>query len=102
MASSLRVRSARTGVMRQAGAHDLAGMAEFGMGAVDVAPAVLQFDQLVLETDERHRELRGLPIAEIVEVEHVAHLLQRKADTLAHQDELQPSPVAPRIHPLEA
>ena len=51
---------------------------------------------------KRDLELGHLPVAEIVEVEHLAHFLEREADLLAGEHVGEPRAVAPRIEPLLA
>src|SRR5262249_28353465 len=57
----------------------------------------LQPRDALAELDARDLELGLLPVADIVEVEHLAHLVEREADIAAHQDVLQAGAVAPAV-----
>ncbi len=52
--------------------------------------------------DNGNLELGHLPVAQIVEVEHLAHFLKREANRLAGQHVGQPRAVASGIEPLLA
>ena len=75
---------------------------QFGDDAVDVG--LLPFEPLdaLAEFCERDLELRHLPVAKVIEVEHLAHFLEREADRLAGEHVGEPRPVAPRVEPLLA
>src|ERR1043166_3120827 len=75
---------------------------EFRDGTVDFRALLLEARDAFLEFGEGDLELRASPVAEIVEVEHLAHLFEREADTLAHQHVAQPRAVAPAVEPLLA
>jgi hypothetical protein len=47
-------------------------------------------------------QLRELPVAGPVEVEELADLLEREAEALAPEDQLEPRAVAPRVEPFLA
>ena len=82
--------------------HSITGTVQFGDDAVDLG--LLPFEPLdaLIEFLQRDFELRHLPVADVVEVEHLAHFLEREADRLAGEHVGEPRAVAPRVEALLA
>ena len=76
--------------------------ASSAIDAVDLGLLPFQPLDALAEFRQRDLELRHLAVAEIVEVEHLAHFLEREADGLAGQHIGQARAVAARIEPLLA
>ena len=87
---------------RKLRSHSITGTCQFGDDAVDLG--LLPFEPLdaLVEFLQRDLELRHLPVAEVVEVEHLAHFLEREADRLAGEHIGEPRAVAPRVEALLA
>ena len=82
--------------------HGITGACQFGDDAVDIGLLLFQPLDALVEFRKRDLELGHLPVAEIVEVEHLAHFLEREADLLAGEHIGKPRAVAPRIKALLA
>ena len=82
--------------------HSITGTCQFGDDAVDLG--LLPFEPLdaLVEFLQRDLELGHLPVAEVVEVEHLAHFLEREADRLAGEHIGKPRAVAARVEALLA
>src|ERR1700757_1946917 len=92
-------------VVGAAGKHRLdfeARPRELGYGAIDFAALLFEPHGAVLEFWGGDLQLGASSVAEIIKVEHFAHLLQRKADPFPHQDVAQPGAVAPAVKPFLA
>src|SRR5947207_6022372 len=82
------------------GFNPTARPAELADGALDFRFLVMQAADLFLELSERDAQLRHLPVAQIVKIEHLPDFLEREADRLAHQHIPQPGAVAATVEPV--
>src|SRR3569623_3215956 len=75
---------------------------ELGDGGVAVEALLAQQLDPRLAFVDRHPALRGAIVAEIVEVDHLAYLVEAEADPLAAQDPGEPGAVAPAVAARQA
>src|SRR5882757_2048689 len=80
--------------------HSITCTCQFGDDAVDLRLLPFEPGDPFAEFRQRDLELGHLPIAEVIEVEHLAHFLERKADRLAGKHIRKPRAVAAGIEPL--
>src|ERR1700752_1110816 len=82
--------------------HHIPCPRQFGDDAVDIGLLLFQPLNALVEFRKRDLELGHLPVAEVVEVEHLAHFFEREADLLSGEPAGEPSAIAPRIEALFA
>jgi hypothetical protein len=84
------------------GRDDLHEFGEFGDGGVDILLLPFEKRDARLAAVDRHLPLHAPPVAQIVQVDHLADLAQAEPDALAAQDPGETRAVAVRIDALRA
>src|SRR5439155_14772117 len=82
--------------------HYITGASQLGDNAIDVVFLMFEPLDTLAEFCERDLELGDPTVAQIVEIEHLAHFLEREADRLAGEHIGQPRAVAAGVEPLLA
>ena len=77
-------------------------VAEVGDGQVELVALRLHRPQPLAPELAGAGDLGDLLVADVVEVQELADVLEREAEALALQDQLQPRPAAPGVEPLRA
>ena len=80
--------------------HHITRTRQLGDDAINIALLPFEPFDAFAELRQRDLQLGHLPVAEIVEVEHLAHFLEREADGLAGKYVGEPRAVAPGVEPL--